>query len=296
MSTAARRHCRRARRFALAAVRSRAAAASLIAIAVFVILLCSSSTRSRRARFSYFDLSFMSAGGATLALAAMGQTLVILTGGFDLSAGAVISLVNVVLATEHGHRARARQVVLGLAALGDRRAGRAPSTASSSPSLRLQPIVVTLSTMFIVQGITLLVMDKPGGAIAPESRRLPRRRRHPRTSCRRRSSSSLVAVAAWLLVKHSRFGIGVYAVGSDEDAAHAAGHGDPAGCKFCAYVLAGGLYGARRRLHQRPDRLGRSADRRPAAAARCSPRSCVGGTVLGGGRGGPSARSSAPTS
>ena len=29
--------------------------------------------------------------------------------------------------------------------------------------LRLQPIVVTLSTMFIVQGLTLLVMDKPGG-------------------------------------------------------------------------------------------------------------------------------------
>ena len=34
--------------------------------------------------------------------------------------------------------------------------------------VRLQPIVVTLSTMFIVQGITLLVMDKPGGMIAPE--------------------------------------------------------------------------------------------------------------------------------
>ena len=34
--------------------------------------------------------------------------------------------------------------------------------------VRLQPIVVTLSSMFIVQGITLLVADKPGGAIAPE--------------------------------------------------------------------------------------------------------------------------------
>ena len=34
--------------------------------------------------------------------------------------------------------------------------------------VRLQPIVVTLSTMFIVQGITLLIMDKPGGMIAPE--------------------------------------------------------------------------------------------------------------------------------
>ncbi|MEQ9691712.1 MAG: ABC transporter permease, partial [Bauldia litoralis] len=48
---------------------------------------------------SYFDISFLSSGGATLALAAVGQTIVILSGGFDLSAGAVLSLVNVVLAT-----------------------------------------------------------------------------------------------------------------------------------------------------------------------------------------------------
>jgi ribose/xylose/arabinose/galactoside ABC-type transport system permease subunit len=43
-------------------------------------------------------VSFLSSGGATLAMAAMGQTLVILSGGFDLSAGAVISRVNVTIA------------------------------------------------------------------------------------------------------------------------------------------------------------------------------------------------------
>ena len=45
--------------------------------------------------------------------------------------------------------------------------------------LRLQPIVVTLSTMFIVQGMTLLVMDKPGGMVPPALRQLLRRRRDP---------------------------------------------------------------------------------------------------------------------
>ena len=34
----------------------------------------------------------MASGAATLAIAAIGETIVILTGGFDLSAGAVISL------------------------------------------------------------------------------------------------------------------------------------------------------------------------------------------------------------
>ena len=34
--------------------------------------------------------------------------------------------------------------------------------------LGLQPIVVTLSTMFIAQGVTLLVMEKPGGFVASQ--------------------------------------------------------------------------------------------------------------------------------
>ena len=49
---------------------------------------------------SYFEVSFLSGGGAALSLAAVGQTIVVLTGGFDLSAGAVVSLVNVVLASQ----------------------------------------------------------------------------------------------------------------------------------------------------------------------------------------------------
>src|SRR5687768_7655482 len=51
---------------------------------------------------SYFDISTISASATTLALAGIGQTVVILAGGLDLSAGAVISLVNVVLVTQLG--------------------------------------------------------------------------------------------------------------------------------------------------------------------------------------------------
>ena len=49
---------------------------------------------------TYYDVSNISASGATLAIAAIGQTLVILSGGFDLSAGATVSLVNVVVASQ----------------------------------------------------------------------------------------------------------------------------------------------------------------------------------------------------
>ncbi|MGH7101380.1 MAG: hypothetical protein ACREFJ_03200, partial [Acetobacteraceae bacterium] len=73
----------------------------ITACVVFVLLFFSVDLITPGA-LSYFEFSFMSAGGATLALAAMGQTIVILTGGFDLSTGAVISLVNVVLASAMG--------------------------------------------------------------------------------------------------------------------------------------------------------------------------------------------------
>ena len=44
----------------------------------------------------------MNRRAGTLALAAIGETIVIIAGGLDLSAGAVVSLVNVVLVTQLG--------------------------------------------------------------------------------------------------------------------------------------------------------------------------------------------------
>ena len=252
----------------------------LVAVAVFVILLLVVNAITPGA-FSYFELSFMSAGGATLALAAMGQTLVVLTGGFDLSTGAVVSLVNVVLARGMGTDL-ASQVGMGLAALA---IGGLVGAFNGFfvAVVRLQPIVVTLSSMFIVQGITLLVMDKPGGAIAPEFSSFLAGDAVPNV-LPAPIAVLLVAVAAWLLVKNSRFGVGVYAVGSDEDAAHAAGMATR-WVKFWAYVLAGVYYGAAgafisAQTGSADPLIGRPLLLQAFAAV------VLGGTVLGGGRGG----------
>src|SRR3546814_9428012 len=66
-------------------------------MAVFAVMLCT-VVMLGSGTLSYFDITFLSSGGATLAIEAIGATVVILTGGFDLSVGAVISLVNVALA------------------------------------------------------------------------------------------------------------------------------------------------------------------------------------------------------
>lgn len=134
---------------------------TLIAIAAF--LVCLGLIRLVSGSLNYYDISTIATGGATLATAAIGQTVVVLSGGFDLSAAAVISLVNVTLAS---HMQDDPSSILLWSC-----AGIAIGAAAGAFNgffiafLRLQPIVVTLATMFILQGVTLLVMDKPGGQL-----------------------------------------------------------------------------------------------------------------------------------
>jgi ribose transport system permease protein len=250
------------------------AAAVLIALFVLIDMLSAGP-------FSYFEFSFMSSGGATLALAAMGQTFVILTGGFDLSAGAVISLVNVVLASAMGQSIASQVGFGGLALLIG--AGVGAFNGFFVAFMRLQPIVVTLSTMFIVQGITLLIMNRPGGSIPFEFSQffvgdaIPGVLPAPVVVL-------LVAVAAWLLIKNTRFGLTLYAVGSDEESTRANGvavHWT----KFFAYVVAGVFYGAAGAFISAQtgsaDPLIGKPLLLPIFAA-----VVIGGTVLGGGRGG----------
>jgi ribose transport system permease protein len=231
---------------------------------------------------SYFDVSFLASGGATTAFAAMGQTLVILSGGFDLSAGAVVSLVNAVLASSMDPADfeasvpfwTAYGVLIGMAV--------GAFNGFFIAVLRLQPIVVTLATMFMVQGLTLLVLSKPGGFVSPSlgvymgdaiPGRLP-------------MSVVLIGVVllGWTLLKRTRYGLGLYAVGSDPQAAEASGL-PVRSILFATYVLAGGFYGLAGVFVSAQtgsgDPLIGNALLLPIFAA-----VVIGGTRLGGGQGG----------
>ncbi len=252
----------------------------LIAAAVFLALLLTVDLISP-GPFSYFEFGFLSAGGAALALAAMGQTLVILTGGFDLSAGAAVSLVNVVLAVTMGPSPLSQIASFGVAlAIG---AAIGAFNGLFVAVVRMQAIVVTLSAMFIVQGITLLVMDKPGGSIAAgfvatfTADAIPGVLPAP-------VAVILVAVAFWLLLKNSRFGVGLYAVGSDGEAAFAAGLAARR-IRFGAYVLAGMFYGAAGAFVSAQTGSADPLVGRPMLLEVFTA-VVLGGTRLGGGRGG----------
>lgn len=208
--------------------------AAFLYVVVFVLVNGANS-----GAFGYFNLKTTIGGGGTLALAAMGQTLVILAGGFDLSAGAVISLVNVTVGTLMTDSI-GNQILVALLGIG---IGGAVGMINGLlvAYLRMQPIVVTLATLFIVQGLALLVSPTPGGYVAE-----PFMNFFGGNAIENVLPSALIVIAlailAWLLLKNSLFGTAIYAVGSDEAAALAAGIAARR-VKLTTYVIAGLFYG-----------------------------------------------------
>ncbi|MBW4023864.1 MAG: ABC transporter permease [Proteobacteria bacterium] len=252
----------------------------LTAILVFIVLLVAVNLIAA-APMGYFDVSYLSAGGATLALAAIGQTLVILTGGFDLSAGAVISLVNVILATHLGTTPGSELMwaVIGIGV------GAAVGAVNGLfvAALRLQPIVVTLAVMFVTQGLTLLVTDKPGGTVPADFTAFLTGSAIPNLL-----PAPLVVLAVvlvvWGVLKRTRFGTALYAIGSDADAAGFTGI-RVARTTFMTYILAGAAYGLAGVMVTAQTSTGDPLVGDPLLL-QIFAAVVIGGTVLGGGRGG----------
>lgn len=263
--------------------RSRRHAPALIAGVVFCLLFVVSRVTSY-GPLTYFDISFLASGGTALALAAIGQTLVILSGGFDLSAGAVVSLVNAVLAANMDPADLDASVLLW-SAIG---IGTGMLVGAFNgffvAVLRLQPIVVTLSTMFIVQGITLLVLPGPGGFVSPSIGSALMGDAVPGLVP---ASLALIGgvLLLWAWLKRTPYGIALYAVGGDPESAVAVGL-PVVRIRFTTYVLAGGLYGlagvfVSAQTGSGDPLIGDSLLLSMFAAV------VIGGTRLGGGRGGP---------
>ncbi len=189
---------------------------------------------------SYFDISSNLGTGGGLALASMGLALVVLTRGIDLSVGAIVSLVSVFVGSTMTDSPVNQIVVSVLGLLIGTGCGAVNGFLVAY--LRIQPIVVTLATLFILQGAALLVMPIPGGYVTNEFINFFAGDAIPNLL-----PAALVvilsAIALWMLLRNSRLGMAIYAIGSDEAAAAANGV-KTAKVKFLAYTIAGGFYGA----------------------------------------------------
>jgi ribose transport system permease protein len=215
---------------------------TLVAFVVMVLAIAILSAIKGKL-ISYFDVSTISATAVPLALAAVGEAIVIICGGLDLSVGAVVSLVNVLIVTRLGtgslsplsYALTATFIGIGTGALVGAVNG------FLVVFLRLQSIVVTLATMFIVQGIVLLILKTPGGEV-PNDFSLVFVGDLVEGYLPAPLLVAAIAVVLWLYIKNTRLGVSFYAVGSDAHAAEA-NRVSLRLTRFLSFVLGGAFFG-----------------------------------------------------
>lgn len=215
-----------------------------------------------------------------LAIAAAGETLVVLSRGFDLSVAGVISLTNVLMAvySQEGPFGALVSLTICLAVGGIVGAVNGWLVAI----LRLQAIAATLATMIVCQGLALVILDAPGGMVADwVSYELTDRLFGVLPIS---GLFVLAVVFVWLVFKRTNLGLGLYAVGADEQAASLSGI-SVIKVRFAAFVGAGMIYGLAGFMLSAQTATGNPNSGTPflmlafAAVA-------LGGTSLSGGRGG----------
>ncbi|CAB3765657.1 ABC transporter permease [Paraburkholderia solisilvae] len=228
-----------------------------------------------------YDVGSLISSVTTLALVAIGQTIVVLSGGFDLSASAVLSLANV-LAVRFVHGSPVEQWA-GVALVVAIGGGVGLINGALIAWFRLQSIVVTLATMFMVQGLTLLIQNKPGGSVGDRFAGFVTADLIP-DKLPMSAGILIAALLVWAFIRRTRFGVGLYAIGSEPDSAYA--NGTPVTrYRIMTYVLAGmfyalaGLYVSAQTGSADP-LVGRPLLLSMFTAV------VLGGTWLGGGRGG----------
>lgn len=189
---------------------------ALILVVLLVIVTTSLSTSFLTAA----NLSNLVNRVLPLSMAALGEALVLMAGRIDLAIGSIISLATAIMAltsTSLGGFA----IVLALAA------GVACGlfTALGVIVLKINPLVMSLATAAVVKGVTLLILPSPGGQVDYGFYALLF---ETRSVLGVPLLIILFAYAAFFVVTGwTRFGRGIYAVGSDPRAAFAHGVSGP---------------------------------------------------------------------
>ncbi len=192
--------------------------------------------------FSPANLELMARQTAIVCVAALGMTMVIVSGGIDLSVGSVIALSTVV--TAQFLRDGSWPLVAAAGAIG---AGAVCGLMNGVliTGLRVVPFIITLGTMLLVRGAAKGVADE-------------RRIEAPLTWLNgllrtvRDGSGVLVPAGIWIVVllavvvavtlQYTRFGRHLFAIGSNERTARLCGV-QVERCKIAVYMLAGAFAG-----------------------------------------------------
>jgi ribose transport system permease protein len=208
-------------------------------IAFFVLLLV--FTRVIQPSYGVTGIQGLAISVLPLALAAVAQAVVVISGGIDLSTGSMMALASVVSASlmmgqsgEFGVAVALGVLLLGLL-LGAVNGGLVVLT-------RVPDIVVTLAMSFVWAGCALLVLRTPGGGAAQWLRDLVLGSIGNEWIPKAAVVLIVIVAAIWIPISRSRLGLSLYAVGSNQLAAFRSGV-SIGRTKLIAYAL-GGLFSA----------------------------------------------------
>ncbi|MCD4674223.1 MAG: ABC transporter permease [Anaerolineaceae bacterium] len=171
-----------------------------------------------------------------LILLAIGQAIVLIGGGIDISVGGTVSIVNTILATRVGLEGTPelmwKYVFISLAV------GLLAGAINGFfiAYLRLQPIITTYATSFLYAGFALFILPNPGGGIPQEIAKIYR----TTTPLGIPIGFYVIAVMLliWVYVSSTRYGKFLFAVGGKADAAYETAV--PVNLvKFSTYIISG---------------------------------------------------------
>jgi ribose transport system permease protein len=191
--------------------------------------------------FGGFQVSAILRSGLPVALLAMAQGVIVLAGGIDLSVGSMMVLSNVVAARFMENQDVGTALLIALAVVVGAMVLDAVVgwiiTRSGIPD-----IVVTLATSFILGGLALWILPSPGGGAPGGFRYLFTGSEFGIGTNPWPSLVSLVVPLAVLalIMRRTRTGLSLYAVGSSREAAFLSGV-DVARARIAAYAMGGAL-------------------------------------------------------
>jgi ribose transport system ATP-binding protein len=209
-----------------------------VPVIAVVIAVLAAYTGARNGDFlGSFNLSNLLLLATALMLVSIGQLIVLVTGGVDLSVGPMMGLGVVIFTAFATDEKGTGGLLVGLVLLVAAGLGVGLVNGSLVRFARIPPLIATLATFIAVQGIGLLINPVPEGLLAADvSDKLSK------------TIGGLVpivfivvvviAVGCELALRRSRLGLALRAVGSDPASAHRIGVG-VGRTLLVAYALCG---------------------------------------------------------
>ena len=209
---------------------------ALAMLGAAIIIYCAVFWLEQAALPGNFEITSTVNNTMPLVLTAVGQAFVVVAKGLDLSVGGVMDLSNALAAVYIRDDAASMigwsVVILFISGLAGLVNGLLVGVG------RLQPILVTLATLSIYQGLAIRVLPQPGGSIPSIYTSILVNPNQPYALI-----YILLVAFGWYAFRRSSIGVSIFALGNDEQAARANGV-NVVRARVIAFAMSGLMSGA----------------------------------------------------